>query len=502
MRLLSRIQIDHVSVSDGLRRVSGRSLQAQCDQLAEYFTSLNLDRIALLADNSIDWLCVDIACQQAEICLIPLPLFFTDAQLKHALTSCAVQALVSDSVSRLQKIAGEELTVVPERIGENLQLWTLPPTHGEAQIPPHTAKITFTSGSTGQPKGVCLSAQHLITQAQRLCHEVQLEQPRHLCLLPLSTLLENVAGVYAPLLANGEVIVPNLQALGFSGSSLAQPQKMLQVISQQQPDTLIITPQLLTFFLRATEQGWQAPKSLKFVAVGGARVASSAVLDARAKGLPVYEGYGLSECASVVTLNTPQHDRPGSCGKVLAGLDVIIESGEIVVRNSVMLGYVNEPDSWEQTAFATGDLGQLDNDGFLGIAGRKRNVLISSYGRNISPEWVESELMANPVITEAVVVGDAKPHCAALLSVQSSQVSATTIQQWLDHVNARLPDYAQVKQWTLLSAPLRGDPRFMTSNGRPMRSNINDAFHDEINQMYQNPVQAKANPIYAELQTL
>lgn len=103
----------------------------------------------------------------------------------------------------------------------------------------------------------------------------------------------------------------------------------------------------------------------------GARVAAELIHSARALGIPAYEGYGLSECASVVSMNTPQHDQPGSCGKPLSHLQIqLAEDGELWVRGNSALGYIGEPltDEW----LATGDLATLDEQGFLCIVGRKK----------------------------------------------------------------------------------------------------------------------------------
>ena len=176
----------------------------------------------------------------------------------------------------------------------------------------------------------------------------------------------------------------------------------------------------------------------RFVAVGGSRVAPELIDKARGVGLPVYEGYGLSECGSVVSLNVVGHTRTGTAGRALPHARLDIDDGEIIVRGSAMLGYVDQPESWNPREIRTGDLGHIDSDGFVHIDGRASNLLITSFGRNISPEWVESELLAGPLLAQAVVVGDARPWCAALVYGTAASSSDADIGAWIQQVNLRL----------------------------------------------------------------
>ena len=166
----------------------------------------------------------------------------------------------------------------------------------------------------------------------------------------------------------------------------------------------------------ATNSGWTAPPSLRFIAVGGAPVAPDLLARATALGLPVYEGYGLSECASVVCLNTPEARRAGTVGRPLPHVQIRVdERGELHVRGATMLGYLGEAPAIADAEVATGDLGTLDADGHVRIHGRLRNVYITSFGRNVSPEWVEREIAAEPGIGQVLVHGEARPYPVALI---------------------------------------------------------------------------------------
>ena len=156
------------------------------------------------------------------------------------------------------------------------------------------------------------------------------------------------------------------------------------------------------------------------------------------------------------------------------------KDGEVVVRGNAFLGYVGEPASWYPQFVRTGDLGDLDADGYLQLHGRKKNLLISSFGRNISPEWVESELVAGPLLAQAIVVGDAQPFCAALILARRTDIRDQDIQLWIDSANRRLPDYARIRRWVRLTQPLAAIPGLLTENGRPRRALIQTHFACEI----------------------
>lgn len=473
-----RLAPTHVVVDDGEHCLDWQTLRMRVLALAAVLASLGARRVALHADNCIEWLLVDLACQHAAVPCIPIPLFFSDAQRQHVLDSAGVD-LVFTQAPGLFREPGQQFMACPEPRLSLLQrkVDVLP------ALPTGTGKLTFTSGSTGAPKGVCLSNAHQLQQAQALGKAVGLNAPRHLCVLPLGVLLENIGGIYAPLLAGGTILLRSLRQLGFEGSGLRHPGQFLRVLQELQPDSVILIPQLLQVLVQAAASGWQPP-AFRFIAVGGARVAASLISSARALGLPVYEGYGLSECASVVSLNTAAADQVGSCGRPLPHVRLLQRDGEFIIQGNLMLGYLDDPQHWYPDEFATGDLGHIDSQGFVHIEGRRKNLLISSYGRNIAPEWIESEVLASMLFRDVVLVGDSKPWCSALLYPLTQDLATAQIQQAIDRVNARLPDYAHIKRWLRLTQPLAATPALLTANGRPRRDAINHHFQQQIAALY------------------
>ncbi len=475
---------DAVVINDLQQTVTAQELLFRCHRLIHQLLDSGIKSVGLFAVNSIDWILVDLACQNEDILIVPIPTFFTEDQVAHTLRSCKLDALISDDPKFLSSLCDLRYEQLGTLVGTSLDLIRLPNNDRENTVPEGTGKITFTSGSTGQPKGVCLQHQQLRQQAEVLALSVDIEAPRHLSLLPLSTLLENIAGNYGPILSGGELIVPHPEVIGFSGSALIDPQKMLMTITSVQPDTMILVPQLMLMLVAAIKNGWSCPQSLKFVAVGGGKVSRELLVEAQDLGLPVFEGYGLSECCSVVSLNTSKSNSVGTCGAPLPHVELRFEDGEVLVSGNSMLGYVNEPESWYPNQVRTGDLGFMDEQGFLHITGRKKNLLISSLGRNISPEWVESELLCGPLLAEAVLLGDARPYCSALLHPRDPQISDELLQKWVNSVNLKLPDYARVLQWHRMETSLANQNGLLTENGRPRRENISAAYVAEIESMY------------------
>jgi len=446
-----------IVVSDGARNVSAAELLARVADCRKQLRLRHISRLALLAGNSPDWIIVDLACQAENICVLTLPNYFSDTQLSHSIGLVGVDAVVTDDSERVPRLTGSKQALRPPSALLNLSLVEVRD-FARPALPDGTTKITFTSGSTGEPRGVCLGIDHQMSVVRSLRAALDIETSRHLCLLPLSTLLENIAGVYLPLMAGGTVVVPPGNETGLCGGTAPQATRMLCALEQHRPASTILTPVMLAALVAAFSEGWKCPASLRFAAVGGGKVSRQLLLSARRAGLPAYEGYGLSEIASVACVNRPDSDRPGSVGRPLGHLSIRIENREVVIRGNSFLGYVDEPESWHPAFVRTGDLGYFDEDGFLYVNGRKKNLLISSHGRNISADWIESAVLEHPAISDCIVFGDARPCCVALIATADPRFDDHHVQAWLDRVNDTLPDFARISRWARLarSSPAGG----------------------------------------------
>jgi long-subunit acyl-CoA synthetase (AMP-forming) len=235
----------------------------------------------------------------------------------------------------------------------------------------------------------------------------------------------------------------------------------------------VLVPELLAAWVKELQaSGNRGPGSLRFIAVGGAPISQHLATAAWQHGLPVYEGYGLSECSSVVCVNRPDARRAGTVGRPLSGVAVAVDEGEIVVSGpTVMNGYVGEPQisgSWH-----TGDLGHFDADGFLIVTGRKDNVIVTAAGRNISPEWVEDIIAADSSVRRCVVVAHERELVALIIPTDSSVCSDSPAMHNLVTSAAReLPDYAKPRRYLAMSDQEFRRLDLLTANSRPRRSEV------------------------------
>ncbi|WP_085297188.1 AMP-binding protein [Cognaticolwellia mytili] len=450
------------------------------EQFSQWLKNHKIQSVALRCGNQAEWVFIDLACQKANIVFTPVPPFFSEFQIDELISSVRPDVVISN----------EQLSFYTEIQSPFSSLSAyIVALERPRKLPKGTTKVTFTSGTTGQPKGVCLSSENQVNVAHAIVEAVDIQSPIHLCLLSLSTLLENVAGIYAPLIAGGTVWLLDSEELGFDGAELFNIDSFLSAISRVQPQSLILVPELLQVLIIGLSKGWTAPAELEFIAVGGSRVSETLILQARALGLPVYQGYGLSECGSVVSINKRNHKVAHSCGQVLSHVSVAIVDEELVVEGNVFLGYINDENTWYPTKVNTGDIAKLTND-TIEIIGRKKNIIINSYGRNISPEWIESEIMSLGFFQQAVVLGDDKPFCIAILVPLNRNMPERDIDQVMAQVNKGLPGYAQVKYQVNLQSAMNVEDGLFTTNGRPKRHAIEKRFQKEISTIYK---QSKAN---------
>ncbi|GAB2176686.1 AMP-binding protein [Dongia sp. agr-C8] len=441
-------------------------------------------RCGLLLDNGIGWAVCDLAARWTRTPLVPIPTFFSPQQLAHVIASSGIDSLITDRpLAELETIRREEIGSL---IGQRASCLRLQPARATV-LPGRTAKVTYTSGTTGAAKGVCLADAATDRVAQSLLEVSRgSAEDRHLCLLPLATLLENIAGIDVPILAGAATAIPSLAEVGLGGSSQLDTRAMLAAIEKYAPTSIVTVPQTLAGLLFAISQAGRRPQQLRLVAVGGAPIAPAVLQQADALGVPVYQGYGLSELSSVVAFNGPGANRLGSVGRVLPHAELrLAADGEILAKGAVFEGYVGGAEAQTTDGYwPTGDIGHLDADGYLHLDGRKKNMFITAFGRNVAPEWVECELTARPAIAQAAVFGEARPFNAAVLVPRNAAFTAA-VEADLRKVNDSLPDYARVGRWIVADeafSPLNG---MATPNGRLRREAIFARYRTRLEGLYE-----------------
>ena len=472
---------ERTAVTGSRRLLTWRELH---DEVAAVAAKLQGTRtLGLLMENSPAWIVTDLSTIHAGVVNIPLPGFFSDEQLRHAIQDAQIDTVITDNPARMKSLLPSDREVSLEIAGKQcVQMFFS--VDGADEKHSNTVKVTYTSGTTGTPRGVQLTLKAIEMVAASLAEAASAgRDDRALVLLPLSILLENIGSVYVPIIAGAEIIVPDPGDLGLSGSSQIDARMFAAALQSIRPTAMILPPQLLKLLVALAKQ--QAlPDSFRFIAVGGAPVGIALLDAARALGLPVYQGYGLSEACSVVALNTAENNRMGSVGRLLAHNKVRInEDGEIIIIGETFNGYLNGNGRNTYGELATGDLGYLDEDGYLYVTGRCRDRIITGFGRNISPEWIESELLSHPLIAQTVVFGNDMPCLAAVLVLaqhDSQEINMGVIDSAMQEVNERLPDYARVRDYVIADAPFSVASGELSASGSPCRAAIEQHYFGQI----------------------
>ncbi|HZX36688.1 MAG TPA: AMP-binding protein [Thermodesulfobacteriota bacterium] len=476
------------------------------DAVSRCFGALPLvkgKRVGLFMDNSPLWAIYDIAVTLKGGTVVPVPGFFSVAQAGHVVSDAALDYIVihrNGEGVKFRDFVNPCAVIHADRSLESNG--EAPVSKVEALVSPFdTVKIIYTSGTTGKPKGVKISLRSVEAVVESLIERTNADcEDRHLSLLPLSTLIEAIAGLYAPLWVGGSVYYP-----ARSGALCANISQ--ETLSEAAPTTLNLVPVLLERLLDVFEKTG-VPDSLRFVACGGAVLSRSLIERALSAGVPLYQGYGLSECATVVSLNCAEGNRRGSVGRPLKHVKVAIsDDREIIVEGEFLMeGYLHGKAgvrSWK-----TGDTGYFDEDGFLYVTGRKDNVFSTSFGRNVEAEWVESELLSIKAVRQAVVFGEGKPYVSALIVPEEKWLAETAkrfsvegnrdilakdpvitgaFEAEIKEAMSHLPDYAAVKRFALVASPFSADNGLASRDGRLKRKEILSEFSGLLKDLYDLP---------------
>jgi len=445
---------------DGRKEISWREAERFVTGAVAELERLDQERpIGVALEHSPASALLLVALLEAGIPAVPLPPYFTEGQRNAALDNAGAAAEITSCT-----IEGDVLRFTVEARA-----------CPASKLPEGTALISFSSGSTADPKGVCLSGSHLLTVAAAVCDHLGRESAgRHLPILPFGILLEQIAGLFASIIAGG-TYVPLLGAeVGLQNPLRPDGHAMLDAVARMRATSLILVPEYLAVLVGAMEVSGRRLPRLNLVAVGGASVSPLLLERACALGLPVRQGYGMTEAGSVITLDDGAPSSVGSVGTSIGAHRLTIaDDGEIVIEGPLFLGVVGKPRT--PGPFATGDIGRVDENNRLWIDGRKSNLIVTSFGRNVSPEWVEGHLVAQPEIAQAMVRGDGQAALAALVvpSSPGAEVDAA-----VERANSALPPYARVGRHRVVPpfTPANGQ---LTGNGRLRRSAIDEAYQSE-----------------------
>jgi long-chain acyl-CoA synthetase len=238
---------------------------------------------------------------------------------------------------------------------------------------------------------------------------------------------------------------------------------------------------------------------VSWAVVGGAPLGERLAHFYRGVGLPVLEGYGLTETSAAITVNTPDEHRIGTVGKPLRGTEVRVDAGgELQVRGpQVFSGYWNNPAATQECLddqgwLATGDLGDIDDDGFVRILGRRKEILITAGGKAVAPAVLEDRIRAHPYVSQCLVVGDGKPFVAALVTIDRSIWSGkltdpelmAAVQAAVDSANAVVSQAEAVRKFVILDEDWTQDNGYLTPSLKVKRSTVLSDFHDTVEALF------------------
>ncbi len=525
------------------------------------------DRVAILSENRPEWTTTDFAALALGAVTVPVYSTLTAEQTAYILNDSGARIIAVSTEHQLEKILAIQRQTPVERIlvmdevetahaVQMPQLMLQGPENSDPEFEAHSrlvgpddlATIIYTSGTTGTPKGVMLTHGNM---ASNIAYSMAAfgfgsKDEVSLSFLPLShvtarhvdfaLLYRGVALAYCPDMAHLaralEEVQPNifiavprvyekirqqviLKATGFPESAIYR--WTLSVGRAHRAETLTGTaPRTLS---------WRVANRLVFskvrVGLGGKAeefISGGAPLGRELAewyadiGIPVHEGYGLTETSPVIAVNTPGAHRLGTVGKPLANVEVrIADDGEVLVRGpSVFKGYWNRPEetrnAFEDGWFKTGDIGHLDSDGFLSITDRKKDLIKTSGGKFIAPQPIESLLKLNPLVGTAVVIGDRRKFPAVLIAPQfpvledwarenqiqfisrEMLVANPTVQALyegiVEETNQNLARFEKLKRVLLVAQEFSAADGTMTHTFKVRRRGIEERYQTLIDEMY------------------
>ena len=534
------------------------------------------DRVVILSENRVEWAFADLAIVCSGAVSVPLHSILMGDTIEYILRDCQPKAIFVSGKVQVEKIQNLrdrlpfletviafdpveapsilELTKL-EEIGANLSsedATNALDTTGISES--DLASIIYTSGTTGKPKGVMLSHANMVANAKQAQEVLQFSpQDITLSFLPLSHVFERTCGLYTMI---------------YAGAGIAYAERMESVprdLKLARPTILISVPRLFekihgrvvsqamdagglkkSIFLWASAVGtqwaegvaagrkpspwlslkWGVADRLVFTklraalggrvgfAVSGAAPLTPAVGDFFVgAGVPLCEGYGLTETSPVLTVNLPGRQRSGSVGQALPRTEIsIADDGEILARGpQIMMGYWNDPAATAEIMTAdgwlmTGDVGRLDDQGYLFITDRKKDLIVTAGGKNVAPQPLETVLRRSEFIQQVVVLGDKRPFLCALIVPDFETLEAWAVREGLDasnreaflessevfklfqgllvELNRELPGFNQVKRHVLLHDELTVEAGELTPTLKVKRFVVAKKYRDKINAVY------------------
>jgi len=489
------------------------------------------DRCALLGPNSIRWTAIDLAMMAEGAVVVPLYARQAPAELAVMVKDSTPRLLIASDAALGEGVA-QAWPEAPRRITFEEILQAIPAGQGFSG-PLHTRQgddlvtIIYTSGTSGEPKGVCLNTKNLdhmlgcttgwidrlntnyreplrvfqylpfnfaaswivmmscltrdtvltlSTDLNKLADEIRLSAPNYFFNVP--TLLERVKRAVEEGLPKRGSLIQSIYQKGQAG---------WQKKSKGESGGglwLFVANKLIFSQIRA-----RFGPNLRGLVCGSAPLAPETQEFFAMLGIPIWQVYGLTETCGICTMDDPRvPPEPGRVGQAVPGIEMKVgDNDEILVRGpNIFPGYWSRP---EETArvlgdgwFHSGDQGEVNLRGNWRISGRIKNLIILNSGHNIPPEPIEGKIAQRlPGAQQVVVVGNGRGYLCALVT---GDVAKEAVQSAIDAVNAELPHYRQVRNFAILAEAFTPESGLLTANGKLKRDTISQKYREEIEQMY------------------
>ena len=508
------------------------------------------DRLAILSENRPEWHIVDFACHLLGLIVVPVYPTLSAARVRYQLRHSGAAAVFVSSAKFAESV-GSVAGELPElrHILSPDELMAATPVESarlRAQsrliAPEEVATIIYTSGTTGDPKGVMLTHANLVFNiySTKTRMELRLEPRQAMAVLPLAHIFErSLCYSYfferVPIAYGDPHELVELLPL-FRPTVLACVPRILEKVHEKVISQVAVMPAWKQSLVRELMQAgydqigdallhrepkayarWLYPLAdrllfaklrekmggrIQFIISGGAALKASTAEFFYAAGIPVIEGYGLSETSPVIAVNPEKGAKLGTVGPPVPGAEVKISSdGELLVRGGlVMKGYWQNPtataealrDGW----FHTGDLARIDEDGYLSIIGRKKELIVTSTGKKVSHVEIEELLAKSPLIQSAVLIGDNRRFVTAFLvpsraeaerrglPAEDSPELREALRQELETLQRELSEYERVQSFLILREEVLQDPEFLTPTQKLRRKNLEQHYAAAIEELY------------------
>lgn len=496
------------------------------------------DRVAILAENSVDWLTADIAILAAGAADVPIHAPSAPDQVEYQLRHSGARAVVVSNQAQADKVLASrdrlpDVTLLisftsVETAGRIESLTWEALIHSgarqgrfgtglvgkreDALARDDLATIIYTSGTTGNPKGVMLTHGNLLSNAEATLQVHTLVGDDVLLnWLPYSHIYARTVDHYLAILGGVTVCLAD------------SPETLVLNLAETQPTTMTAVPRFYEKVWASVEALPAEARSvalhrifgprLRHLTSGGAPLPKHLAEGFVAAGLPLFEGYGLTESSPVISFNYEGNHKIGSVGRAIPGVEIATApDGEILTRGPhVMKGYWKDDEATKAAIvdgwLHTGDVGTIDADGFLTITDRKKDLIITSGGKNIAPSELERLLARDALIDQAVVFGDGRPFASALIvpnfdllktelgpdhgplkvsgDLIDDREAIDLVKRRVDQAMLAVSQPERVKAILLLSRPFQVEASELTTTMKIRRNHVLSKFRDRLNALYE-----------------